>query len=91
MTFAIIGVLTILAGSVLLYLASPNQCAIRKALPFRPAVWFGALLLLAGQAMLLTWAGPATAVFIGVTVAMTVWCLVPLLAAWRRSRSEVEA
>lgn len=91
MTFAIIGVLAILAGSVLIYLASPNQCALHKALPYRPAASSGALLLVAGQAMLLTWAGPATAVFIGVTVAMTVWSLVPLLAAWLRSRNEVDA
>lgn len=78
------GVFSILA-STLLYLASPNQRW--GSLPVSPrfAGWAGLALLGAAIVMLLQWAGPATAIFIVMTLAMTVWSVVPIMVAlWRR-------
>ena len=86
MIFALFGALAMLLGAGVLYLASPHQCATSKPLPARALRWAGWVALVAGQALLLTWAGPATALFIGFTLAMTVWSIVPLAAAWRISR-----
>lgn len=73
MIVALGGGLLALLSSVLLYLASPSQRW--SALPFPPrlAGWSGLLFLIAGTAMTLRWAGPVTAIFIVMTLTMTVW------------------
>lgn len=77
------GLVLTLLGTALLYRAAPNQL-------LRPGLaagrWiarggWGATLL--GLSALLTWAGPATSVFIWLTALMLVWSLLPLAAAWR--------
>lgn len=78
----------VVAGAVLLYLASPNQQLTRKATASRWVRWMGLTGLGAGLAILLQWAGPATAVFILLTAVMLVWTLVPIGAAWLRGPKE---
>lgn len=79
---AALGASLSLLGGLLLYLASPNQRATARRLPRKPLAWCGTLLFVAGLAFLLGWAGPATAVFIWMTLAMLVWTITPPLAAW---------
>lgn len=78
-----IGIILVAAGALAIYLAHPNQVLASRTLP-RTAKWSGGVALLLGLAILLSWAGPATAVFIAITDAMLVWTLVPLAAAWLR-------
>lgn len=78
------GVLLSAVGASALYLASPNQRATARALPRTLLMLAGYALLIAGLIALLQWSGPATAVFIWVTVATLVWTLVPPIAAWLR-------
>lgn len=78
------GMILAVAGASLLYLASPNQRAIARALPGKSLAAGGGVLLVGGLALLLQWAGPATAVFIWLTLAMLVWSVAPPLAAWLR-------
>lgn len=86
MILAITGALAIFAGACLLYLASPNQCLWPSRMPGRLLAWAGATITLAGQVLLWLWTGPATALFVGITMAMTVLTLAPLLAGWLRTR-----
>lgn len=86
MILTVTGTLAIFAGGLLLYLASPNQCLWTGSVPARIVAWAGAAITLAGQVLLWLWTGPATALFVGVTVAMTVLTLAPLLAGWLRTR-----
>ena len=69
---AILGGLCAAVAAVLLYLAAPHQKW--GALPCRPG--------------LLGWAGPATAIFILLTILMTIWSVVPVAIAWRRGAPE---
>lgn len=88
MTGAIFGGLCVAVAAVLLYLAAPHQKW--GALPFRPALagWGGLVLLVAGTALILGWAGSGTSIFIMMTIAMTVWSVVPLAIAWWRGAPE---
>lgn len=80
-----------LAGSTLLYAGARNQRLIAAG-EARPALrWSGAAMLLCSLSLMLGWFGPATAVFVWMTLAMLVWTLLPLAAAWwRRPREGVE-
>lgn len=88
MLLAWTGVLMTAAGALAFYLATPHQQI--TAEPRAPQVWgwAGAGGLVIGLVLLLNWAGPATAVFIVLTVAILVWSTVPLVAAWIRYRGE---
>ena len=79
------GVLVVLSA-LLLHLAAPHQQW--GALRVRPALcgWSGAGALVIGTALLMGWAGPATAIFIALTLLMTVWSIVPVAIAWWRFR-----
>lgn len=88
MTMFWIGAVLVMAGAFLLYLASPNQPVTGTALPRGACGWGGAAGLSAGQVALLSWAGPATAVFIALTFACLVWSIVPLVFMWLRARIE---
>ena len=75
------GVLS-LVGALLLYGGATRQQLTRRALrrgAFRRA---GIAAMIGGLALLLRYAGPATAVFIAVTLAMLVWSVVPIVAVW---------
>lgn len=78
------GALAVSIGALLLYLASPNQRLRTREKGRRSTAWAGLVLVLAGIAALLIWAGPATAIFIALTFAMLVWTFVPVAAAWWR-------
>lgn len=82
------GLFATLAGTIALYGAAPHQ----KLLPRRPRpapwLWSGIAGCGLGLALLLGWAGPATAIFMWLTTAMTSWSLVPLLCAWLRHCKE---
>ncbi|MEE4451000.1 hypothetical protein V2S85_05070 [Novosphingobium resinovorum] len=83
------GVLAVLAA-ITLYLAAPHQRW--GALPLGAAAfgWGGAALLVIALVLLLSWAGPATALFILATLLMTTWSIVPVAIAWWR-REEGDA
>lgn len=71
-----------LLGAVLVYLASPNQPLLGNARWRMLSGWLGTVLLIAGLALLLAGMRPAIAVFTAVTLAMLVWSVAPLAAAW---------
>lgn len=81
------GGLLVLLGALALYAASPNQKLLKQ--PAGKAVlWGGLAVLLIGTILLFTWAGPATAIYIMMTLAMFVWTVVPMAAAWARRPRE---
>lgn len=75
-------------SALLFYLASPHQ--LWGTLSVRPRIlgWIAAALLIAGIALLLQWSGRATTIFIAMTLAMTVWSVIPLALAWWRGVPE---
>lgn len=77
----VLGVALVLLGAFLAYLGSPNQLVRAQPIPGRWA-WMGVGAILLGLVLLLQWAGPATTVFMVLTLVMLVWTLVPLTAAW---------
>lgn len=85
---AIAGGLLVSLSALLLYLAAPHQKW--GALPCRPRImgWAGIATFVAGTGLLLGWAGPATAIFIVLTLVMTIWSVVPLAIAWWRGAPE---
>jgi len=85
---AILGGLSVCLAAMLLYLAAPHQQMGRLPFPPRLAGWSGVALLIVGTALLLGWAGAATAIFIVLTLVMTIWSIVPVIIAWRRGASE---
>ncbi|EMD83302.1 hypothetical protein [Pacificimonas flava] len=78
----------VLAACVLIYAAAPHQELAGGEMPRKSLGLLGAVLMGAGLLVLLTWAGKATAVFIGLTVAMLIWSLLPLALAWKRARRD---
>lgn len=74
----------VVVSALLLYLAAPHQQWGRLPFPPRVAGWSGLAALGCGLALLLRWAGTATACFIAMTLLMTVWSIVPAALAWRR-------
>lgn len=86
LVLAILAGLLACVGAVLLYLASPNQRWTGAAVPGRRLAVGGAGTLVLSLALLLGLAGPATAIFIWMALAMTMWSIVPLAVAWRRRR-----
>lgn len=69
-------------GAMLIYLASPNQPLMGNAKRRKLAGRLGAALLTGGLLLLLAGMRPASAVFTAVTLAMLVWSVAPLAAAW---------
>lgn len=82
--------LTVLAA-LLLYAASPHQQLGR--LPCTPAVAraLGALMLVAGVALMRLWSGWAVALCAPLTVLMVVWSIMPLAIGWWRHRRKDRA
>lgn len=77
-----------LAGAMALYAAAPHQRLLPKALP-RAGAAAGIAALAGSLALLLTISGPAAAVFVWITAAMTVWSIAPILVAWlKRPKGE---
>lgn len=81
--------LSVAVGAGAIYLASPNQQATRKHMPRRALTAVGAIAVLGG--LLLMRAGPATSVFIAMTLAMGLWTIAPLLIAWWRRPRRTDA
>lgn len=90
MMAVIAGALIVVSG-VALYLAAPHQAW--GALPLSPRAMGrgGAAMLAVGFALLLNWAGIATAFFIAFTLLMTTWSIVPIVVAWWRHGREDRA
>ncbi|WP_404478980.1 hypothetical protein [Novosphingobium sp. BL-52-GroH] len=88
MTMFWAGALLVMAGALMVFLSSPNQSLTGAAFPRRACGFGGGAAMLAGQGVLLGWAGPATAVFIALTAASLVWSVVPLIVLWLRMRQE---
>lgn len=88
MIFAILGGVLVAVSALLLYLAAPHQKW--GPIPCAPRILgcTGLALLLGGIGLLRTWAGPATAIFIAVTLLMGILSIVPLAIAWRRGAME---
>lgn len=86
MIFAASGMLTVLVGALALYLASPQQKLARRPMP--AAGWTGLACLILGLVLLWQWAGPATAIFIAMTLATLAWTIVPPVVAWLRRPKE---
>lgn len=88
MIFAIPGGLLVTLSALLFYLAAPHQKW--GAIPCAPRILRGTglALLLGGTALLHAWAGPATAIFITVTLLMAILSILPLAIAWRRAAME---
>lgn len=85
------GGMGVMVAALLLYLASPNQRMLLRPLPRRTVGWTGTAFLVAAIAVLLASAGPATALFIAFTLAMSFWSVVPLAVAWwRRPRGNTQ-
>jgi len=74
------------AGTLLLYLATPHQKLTRRPLPKTPALVGGGAALVLALVLFLQLTGPATAVFVLMTAVMLLWSLPPVLFAWRRHR-----
>lgn len=74
-------------GAFSLYLASPNQRLLSRALPKRLMAFMGMGFLLISLILLWTYSGPATSVFILLTGAMLVWTVFPAAIAYVRHRS----
>jgi len=83
------GDIATLLGAMLVYLASPNQPLLGDWRWRVLSGWLGATLLTVGLLLLLAGMRPASAVFTAVTLAMLVWSVAPLVAAWwHRPREE---
>ncbi|MGK2286511.1 hypothetical protein [Pedomonas sp. V897] len=82
------GGLFVCVAALLLYAASPNQKLTRVRRWVSGLAYLGVAAFAQGLVLLLQWAGPATAVFIALTLAMLVWTVVPLGIAWLRSSTE---
>ena len=79
---AVFGGGIILLASFLFYLASPNR-KIAKGWEQAGALKIvGTVGLVAGLALILTWSGAATSVFIALTLIMAILTLAPLGIAW---------
>lgn len=74
------------AGTVLLYLSSPQQCWLAAPLVARPARALAGLLLLAALAGLLQIFQLAAGLFVFIHVLMLLLLLLPYCGAWRRLR-----
>jgi hypothetical protein len=72
-----------IAGCVCLYLASPNQKWLAQALPGRPILVAGGLLLLAGLATFIAAWRPLCGVFMTLHVTMVCLLVFPYVAALR--------
>lgn len=82
------GIVLTLLGATALYASAPLQKLLAPTASPKASRLVGWAVLALGLLALLFWAGPATAVFIWVTMATLAWSLVPLGAAWWRHRQE---
>ncbi|TXS94400.1 hypothetical protein [Parahaliea aestuarii] len=76
----------LIAAALSLYLASPHQKLIARALPARVLASAGAVLIVASLYLLSRFFGTATSAFILLTALMLLWSLPPLAIACLRHR-----
>jgi len=86
MTAAAIAMMMLVAGTTLLYLATPHQ-ALRASPLGRWASRAGLAALAVALILLLRVMGPATAVFAWTTGLMLLWTIPPLAIAFARRRT----
>ena len=88
MTMAIIGGIVTVLASFAFYLASPNRKVLLEHNKTQLLNSIGTIGLVIGLALILTWSGSATSVFIAITLVMLVLTIVPLFIAWRSAKAE---
>ena len=88
MTMAIFGGIITVLASFAFYLASPNRKVAPELNKARLLNSIGAIGLIIGLALILTWSGSATSVFIAITLVMLVLTIIPLFIAWRGAKAE---
>lgn len=84
--FVLLAVICALVGATALYLASPNQQALAQRISPRIGCILGIAALSISLMLFLRVAGPATSVYVLLTLVMLLWSLPPLLFAWLRQR-----
>lgn len=85
---AVAGGIAVFMGALLLYLASEHQQLWPGHGAHRGLAITGAVGMLLGLIMITQWSGPATSVFITMTLAILVWTVLPLAVAWLRGVPE---
>jgi hypothetical protein len=80
----VLALILTIAGCMCLYLASPNQKWLAQALPGRPVLVAGSLLLAAGLAAWIAALWPLAGFFVALHVAMVCLFVFPYSAALRR-------
>ena len=80
---AFIAAVLLILGSLAAYLASPHQ-QLRPASAPRGFAILAAIAILAALIILLTFMGPATAVFATFIGLMVLWSILPVVIAWVR-------
>jgi hypothetical protein len=73
-------------GAILLYLASDNQRLLRRHAPRRVFAIAGFAAEVTSLVTLFQVFGPATAVFVWITITMTIWSIVPLMSVWYQKK-----
>jgi hypothetical protein len=87
---AIVAVVLGAAGAFVLYLGSPNQSLLAQPLASGASGSACVVGLLGSLLLFLQVAGPATAVYLLLTVVMLTWSLPPLAVGWWRQRASRE-
>lgn len=85
------GIMAVVAGTggaIAMYLASPNQKLCGQPLALRTGLFTGCLGLAVSVSAFRRIAGPATSIYLCLTLVMFVWAVVPLAAGWWRHRTE---
>jgi hypothetical protein len=88
---AIVAVVLGAAGAFALYLASPNQRLLGRPLASRAGGGACIVGLLASLLLFRRVAGPATSVYLLLTVVMLTWSIAPLAVGWWRQRGSHES
>ena len=84
---ALAAVLAASLGALVLYLGAPHQKLRRKPIPRNRSLAAGTALVALALLLFLRVAGPATAVFILLTLLMALWSVPPLAVAYVHART----
>lgn len=75
----VMGILMVMTGGILFYLASPNQQVLRTSLSWSISGWGGAVLMLLSLPILVMSMQALVAVFLFFTMLMLVWVVLPYI------------
>lgn len=87
---ALLATIAAFAGAILLYLAAPNQRVTPRTTARKDLLLAGLIAEIVALVAFLVVAGPATAVFIWLTLAMLAWSTLPMLTVWRDAKKKAE-